>query len=172
MSIEIKTQNRTASVNLVHKDGTLYTVEVDGVQYEVDIAKTGSSSYSTILNGKSTDIDLTRGHFYNHVHVHTRNNDFDVEIIDEKARYLAMAKSESAIDETIISSPMPGKVVRVDKKEGQEVVKGETLIVVAAMKMESEYKSPVDGVVYRINVKVNDNIQGGEPLVEVKPKNK
>ncbi|HKK80888.1 MAG TPA: biotin/lipoyl-containing protein [Prolixibacteraceae bacterium] len=171
MPIEVKTQNRKSAVKLINKKGTLYTVEIDGKQYQADISKINSNAYSAIFNGRSVDIELTSNKAANKYEVHTRSNDFTVEIIDDRTRYLEAAKESAGIDEAIISSPMPGKIVRVNVEKNQEVTKGQTLIVVSAMKMESEYKSPVDGVIHHINIKEGDNISGGEPLIEVKPKN-
>ncbi|MDA3816757.1 MAG: biotin/lipoyl-binding protein [Prolixibacteraceae bacterium] len=171
MPLEVKTQNRKADVKLIDKKDTIYNVEVDGKQYEVDISKINDIAYSTIFNGRSVDVELScnkTGHKYE---VHTRSNDFAVEIIDDRTRYLEAAKDGPGIDEAVISSPMPGKIVRIDVEKQQEVKKGQTLIVVSAMKMESEYKSPVDGIIHRINVSQGDNINGGEPLIEVEPKN-
>jgi biotin carboxyl carrier protein len=171
MPLEVKTQNRKVDVKLIDKTGTLYSVEVDGRQYEVDISKINDNAYSTIFGGKSVDVELSRDKTGNKYEAHTRSNDFTVEIIDDRTRYLEAAKETAGIDEAIISSPMPGKIVRIDVEIEQEVMKGQTLIVVSAMKMESEYKSPIDGIVHRINVGEGDNINGGESLIEVKPKN-
>ncbi|MCF8362741.1 MAG: biotin/lipoyl-binding protein [Prolixibacteraceae bacterium] len=171
MPLEVKTQNRKADVKLIDKKDTLYTVEVDGTQYEVDISKINDIAYSTIFNGRSVDVELSRNKAGNKYEVHTRSNDFTVEIIDDRTRYLEASKAGTGIDEAVISSPMPGKIVRINVEKEQEVTKGQTLIVVSAMKMESEYKSPLDGIVHRINVNEGDNISGGEPLIEIKPKN-
>jgi biotin carboxyl carrier protein len=62
---------------------------------------------------------------------------------------------------------MPGKVVKIPVKEGDTVAKGDTVIVISAMKMESEYKSPVDGVVKRVFVQEGQTINGNQPLVEI-----
>jgi biotin carboxyl carrier protein len=62
---------------------------------------------------------------------------------------------------------MPGKVVKVLVNEGDVIRKGETAIIIAAMKMESEYKAPADGIVKRVYVKNGDTLEGNQILIEI-----
>jgi biotin carboxyl carrier protein len=56
---------------------------------------------------------------------------------------------------------MPGKVVKIKVEEGQKVTKGETLLILEAMKMENEIKSSVDGEVKAIHVKEGEALDQG-----------
>ncbi|KAL9642796.1 hypothetical protein ABK040_009871 [Willaertia magna] len=64
-------------------------------------------------------------------------------------------------------SSMPGKVVDVRVKEGDVVKKGDTLIVLSAMKMETQIKCNEDGVVKNLQVKVNDELAAGDLICVV-----
>lgn len=64
-------------------------------------------------------------------------------------------------------SPMPGKIFKVLVEEGQEVKKGQALIVLEAMKMEHSLNAQTDGVVEKIHYKVGDLVQGGVELLAV-----
>ena len=64
-----------------------------------------------------------------------------------------------------IVSPMPGKVIKVNVKEGDEVKKGNVLLIVEAMKMENNIICPKDGVVEKVNVKAGDMVDGSLELV-------
>jgi len=64
-----------------------------------------------------------------------------------------------------ISSPMPSRVVKILKNEGDSVKTDEGVIVVEAMKMESELKASVAGKVKEIKVKEGDAVEGGAVLV-------
>ncbi len=66
-----------------------------------------------------------------------------------------------------VTAPMPGKILRVLVKEGQEVKAGQGLLVLEAMKMENEIPAPKDGVVKKIYVKEGDAVNTGDPLVEL-----
>lgn len=62
---------------------------------------------------------------------------------------------------------MPGKVVKLFKKEGDSVVKGETVLILEAMKMENEIKAGVDGKIKSVNVKEGQALEAGFLMVEV-----
>lgn len=66
-----------------------------------------------------------------------------------------------------LKSPMPGKILKVEKKNGDKVSKGDILIVMEAMKMEHSIKAPYDGVIKKITFKVGDQVPGDVELVEI-----
>ena len=66
-----------------------------------------------------------------------------------------------------LNAPMPGKVFKVLVKTGEAVVKGQTLLVLEAMKMEHAIKADKDGIVRKILFKEGDLVQGGMALAEL-----
>jgi biotin carboxyl carrier protein len=62
---------------------------------------------------------------------------------------------------------MPGKVVKIMKKEGDKIEKGETVLILEAMKMENEIKSGADGVVKAVHVKEGQALEAGFLMVEI-----
>jgi biotin carboxyl carrier protein len=62
---------------------------------------------------------------------------------------------------------MPGKVVKVMKKEGDKVSVGETVLILEAMKMENEIKSGAEGIVKSVNVKEGQALEAGFLMVEI-----
>jgi biotin carboxyl carrier protein len=62
---------------------------------------------------------------------------------------------------------MPGKVVKINSNVGDKVVKGQTLLILEAMKMENEIKSGIDGVVKAVHVKAGDALENGVLMMEV-----
>jgi 3-methylcrotonyl-CoA carboxylase alpha subunit len=67
-----------------------------------------------------------------------------------------------------LTAPMPGKVVAVLVKDGQEVKKGEPLVIMEAMKMEHTISAPGDGVVEEVLYQVGDQVADGAPLLAFK----
>jgi len=99
---------------------------------------------------------------------YTLYQSYEIEVIDAEARYLINRNGNGFnSDENTISSPMPGKVVKILVNEGDLVKEGETVIIISAMKMESEYKAPKDGTIKKINVKSEDTIEGNQVLIEM-----
>lgn len=62
---------------------------------------------------------------------------------------------------------MPGKVVKLMKKAGDKVTKGETVLILEAMKMENEIKSGADGTIKNVNVKEGQALEAGFLMVEI-----
>ena len=62
---------------------------------------------------------------------------------------------------------MPGKVVKLYKKEGDSVIKGETVLILEAMKMENEIKSGADGVIKSVNISEGQTLDAGFLMIEI-----
>lgn len=73
-------------------------------------------------------------------------------------------------DTNLIHSYIPGTIIEVLVKPGQKVKKGETLLVLEAMKMHNKVLMPFDGEIVQINVKRDDIIPKNHLMIEVKPK--
>jgi methylmalonyl-CoA carboxyltransferase small subunit len=69
-------------------------------------------------------------------------------------------------EEKVCRSPISGIVVRVSAQPGQQIQVGDAVLVLEAMKMETDITAPVAGKIRSITVKVGDSVQGGQVLVE------
>jgi len=67
---------------------------------------------------------------------------------------------------------MPGRVIEVKVSEGERVAKGQTLLILEAMKMRGEVTSPADGVVHDIRVTAGSNARAKEPMMWIRPAEK
>jgi Acetyl/propionyl-CoA carboxylase, alpha subunit len=65
----------------------------------------------------------------------------------------------------VVSAPMPGKILGIKVSIGQAVNKGDTLLVLEAMKMENEIVAPEAGTIASIDVSEGANVQSGDVLV-------
>lgn len=72
-----------------------------------------------------------------------------------------------AVGEGIVKTPMPGKVIRLNKQQGQEVQAGDLIMVLEAMKMEHAIKAPKDGVLGEVRYDVGDVVADGAVLFVV-----
>jgi biotin carboxyl carrier protein len=167
MSLEIKLNDRTASVDQISVDGSKYMIRVDDKTYEVDAIEVERGVYSFLYNGKSYNIEVIEGENSKNFSVNTWHDSYTVDIIDAERKYLMSRNSGESDDELHIKVPMPGKVVRVPVKEGDEVKAGDTVAVVSAMKMESEYKVKKDRIIKEVLVEEGDIVKGGQTMVVV-----
>jgi pyruvate carboxylase subunit B len=76
-----------------------------------------------------------------------------------------IAPQTSGID---IPAPTPGNIVRLEVEVGDTISKEQTLLVMEAMKMESEVKSPQVGVVQAVHVKAGNTVQTGDALLTLR----
>lgn len=66
-----------------------------------------------------------------------------------------------------ISSPMPGMVLKVLVREGEEVEEGQPVVILEAMKMENVLNAPAHGIISKIHVQEKKNVDKGQILVEL-----
>lgn len=64
-----------------------------------------------------------------------------------------------------IISPMPGAIISVDVQPGDQVVDGQQLVVMEAMKMQNIIKSEIEGTISEVNVKAGDSVAVDEILI-------
>jgi len=170
MALEIKLDGRTAQIHELKRDGNLLTLQVDDEIYEVDTLKVGEGIYSIIYKGKSYNIEMIENGSPRHYAVNTFYNSYELEVVDAQTRYRQNRSSSDSGDKSnTIISPMPGKVVKIPVKTGEAVEEGQTLIIVSAMKMESEFKAKNAGIVKSIHVAEGDTIDANKVLVVVEP---
>ena len=166
MSLEIRLKERLSTVELVSKDKNRLKIKVDDKLYDLDIIQVGEGRYSILLDGQSLNVAIIEKDNPKQYNVNALDNSYDIEIIDAETRYLMSRKGNDMEDaDNTIASPMPGKIVKILVKAGQKVKTGQTVVIVSAMKMESEYKSGKDGVVKEVHVNEGDTIEGSQPLI-------
>ncbi|NWG33949.1 MAG: biotin/lipoyl-binding protein [Chloroflexi bacterium] len=66
-----------------------------------------------------------------------------------------------------LTAPMPGQVRAVNVSEGDAVTKGQTLLILEAMKMEIRIQAPMDGIVKKLLVKQGETVEREQMLVEI-----
>ncbi|MDD5694041.1 MAG: acetyl-CoA carboxylase biotin carboxyl carrier protein subunit [Bacteroidales bacterium] len=64
-------------------------------------------------------------------------------------------------------APIPGRIFRINIKEGDQIRKGDVVLVIDAMKMENNILSKREGTVKKILVKLDDMVEAGTRLIEL-----
>lgn len=159
-----------AKVNDV-KEFTIETgreIKVDEVLFNGDWVKTGENKYHLIWNDGSYTVELAgKDETGKMLTVYVNGQKYQVAISD---RYDALLK-QLGLDKLTsgkmnqLKAPMPGLVLKIVVKEGDEVKKGDSLLVLEAMKMENNIKSPGDGVVKKINVEERTAVDKNQVLI-------
>ena len=78
-----------------------------------------------------------------------------------------LAASTESLDtnHSHVSAPMPGKVIKINVKTGEEVKKGDVLMIIEAMKMENNIVASRDAKINEVNVELNQLVEVHSPLV-------
>lgn len=77
-----------------------------------------------------------------------------------------MKKEEEKQDDKIVS-PMPGKIIKIMVNEGDKVNAGDTVLVIEAMKMQSNFKVNSDCIIKEILVKEGDSVNNDQILIRL-----
>jgi len=145
-----------------------WLIEVNGISYKVN---TPPLEYyrrrlKLIINGESCYFRLKyNGNFIEAAHCGVCRN-FEIYNLREWELSQYMPEPAGSILENILECPMPGMVVDVRVSAGERVYRGQELIILESMKMESAVAAPVDGVVESVYVKPGDAVETATVLVE------
>jgi biotin carboxyl carrier protein len=168
MAYEINLENRTAQVELLNKAGNKALITVDGNKYDIDITMVEKGVYSILYNGHSYNVELIEGETSKKYVVNTFARTFNVEIVDAETKYRqSRMQGMEHEGQNDLSSPMPGKIVKIPVKVGDKVIPGQTLIVVEAMKMQSEFKATADRIVKEILVREGDTVDSHQIMIKL-----
>ena len=168
MAYEISIGSRTAKIELLNRTGSKILVSVDENKYELDLLMVEKGVYSIIFNGHSHNVELIEGDNSKKYLVNTFARTFNVEIIDAETKYQqSRLQGTNHEGDNDISSPMPGKIIKIPVKPGDHVESGQTLIVIEAMKMQSEFKSPGARIVKEILLKEGDTVNAHQVMMRL-----
>jgi len=136
----------------------------------LDAIENGFNSFHVLENYKSFDVEIIKSDFNSKKYtMQVNGNTYKVKIsnaLDLLINDLGLEASSSK-KEDAIKAPMPGLIVSIDVKEGQQITEGDNVLVLEAMKMENTLVSPRDGIVKSISIKVGDKVDKGELLIEM-----
>ncbi len=143
-------------------------VSVDGKIYEVDFEPvSGQPVYSLIVDGRSHESYIYQDD--DNWQVLLRGRLYPVTVEDEREKRLRAAAGGGVAEtgEFHLRAPMPGLIVAVPVTEGQQVKRGQVILILESMKMQNEIKAPRDGIVGRIRVKAGETVEQKQTLLSV-----
>lgn len=129
------------------------------------------SKYRITLEGKTyeMEIDLVAENAASQPAAKRDYKEFKNASRDTNVNLLDPSVQKKTVNNTgAVAAPMPGTVIRIEKKEGETVKAGELVLILEAMKMENEITAPADGTIAKMNCAVGGTVAGGEVLFEVK----
>ena len=136
---------------------------------KLDVEKISGSKYHVLQNNKPFKAELVDSNFNRKKYtIKINNHSYSVDIsnpldllINKMGFTFGTTKHVNSI-----KAPMPGLILDIHVKEGQEVKEDEGLLILGAMKMENVITSPRDGVIKSVNITKGDAIEKGHLLIE------
>jgi len=162
MFINYEHENHVYNVT-VERRHNQYFIMYDNTEYTVEAEELKPGQLKIKLGDRMIKCVITEGETEKLVFV--AGDVFKVKKVE-----LTGAKKTKKKEEGDLSSPISGRIVNVKVKKGDNVKKGDILMVIEAMKMEYLIRAPYDGKVSKINFKEKDQIEIGQITVELTKK--
>lgn len=126
-------------VEVKEQEGNICKVEVNGTSYEVEIHKEIQKTKTPTLVRSTIPVQ----------------------------RKESKIKKNVSSRATLIKAPLPGLILKIHKQTGEEVKKGDTILIMEAMKMENNVLAEKDGIISAIKVKEGENVLQNDILAEI-----
>ena len=162
-------QGKTIRVKVNESAPNRFTVALEDREYEVDFLEPQRNIFSLIIDGRSFEVDVDVEDNSDDFAIVIKGDPYEIEMVEEKKKKLAMKLSKGASGRQDIKSPMAGNVRQVLVKPGDKVAAGQVLLILEAMKMENEIKSPIEGIVGSVTAREGVAVASGDPLCVVEP---
>jgi biotin carboxyl carrier protein len=167
MEFEFTVDGVPQMISLERKDDRI-SVRHGEKTLEGEIRVISANALSLIIRGRSYLVVLARDKDKKYVWLAGRT--YLIQSGKEEGRLAERGDDRTHKGKSVVTAPMPGKVVKVNVAEKEAVRKNQTLAIVEAMKMENEIKAPLEGFVKKIYVSVGDLVDSEKPLLELEPK--
>lgn len=161
---QAKIKDRTLEV--INEDGN---INIDGDGFTWDISETSDNKFHIIKDNQAYNAEiLSINKDEKLVTLKLNGKKLEVKLKDKLDLLLEKLGMDNlaAAQVNDVKAPMPGLIFEISIKEGDEVKKGDPIMILEAMKMENVLKSPGDGIVKTIKVKKGDSVEKNQVLVE------
>ena len=137
---------------------------------ELDAQQTSASTYHLLKGNRSFTAEIVEPNFLTRSYqIKINSNIYQVDIANNLDQLIEEMGLSLGTGQQIndIKAPMPGLILEVNVKEGDEVKEGDYILVLEAMKMENTLTAPRDGVVKSVSVKKGNTVEKNELLIEM-----
>lgn len=143
--------------------------QLNGVPFDMDLVELGNDRFHVIHEGRSMEVEVVEKDYQSkHFSFKINGQEYSTQAEDKLDRlFLQMGISKGAASKVNqVKAPMPGLIQSIMVQSGDNVQKGDTLLVLVAMKMENSIKAPGDGKVQSVNVNTGQSVEKNHILIE------
>jgi biotin carboxyl carrier protein len=159
MKVDFEHEGQLFSVDLTPA-GKSYRVKVGKETTDAEILQTKDGKLVLLIDGKRVTVYVSSDNTRRWVTVNGRTLVFNKSASGRRSRGGHHGAGE-------LTAPMPGQVRAVNVKEGERVTKGQTLLLLEAMKMEIRIQSPQNGTVKKLLVEQGQTVEREQMLIEI-----
>jgi biotin carboxyl carrier protein len=170
MKYALEVAGQPFEVELTRVDEELWA-DVDGQRIRVTLQPIAGRALHTLIWGEQRLTLYMEGHGSGY-RIQLGGRVYEVEL--ERAAVQALrrhlkARTVAPPERVEVRAHMPGLIIKVEVKHGQQVSTGEGLFVVEAMKMENELRAPCAGTIEEVNATAGQEVKPGELLCVIRP---
>ncbi|MFN0121736.1 MAG: acetyl-CoA carboxylase biotin carboxyl carrier protein subunit [Blastocatellia bacterium] len=165
MKLELNIDGNDRAADFQLRDGQA-VIDLDGQPHTAEVSEPEPGLYVIVLGNRIYRCTLER-HADGTTEAIVNGRRIPVALRDPRRMRGGAAGAAGAGGRATLTAPMPGKIVRLLCATGDEVVSGQSLLVVEAMKMQNEVLAPRAGKVAEIRVAEGQTVNAGEIMVIV-----
>lgn len=164
----VEIEGKVFDIELAYR-GDRYLATVDGSEIEINRFPLTDQRSLYLIDGRSHEIDIHadgydagRTVFMHGIEISASIEDYNLAQLRRRAGI-----SKTASGDNKVTAPMPGLILEVKVSEGENVSRGQPLMIIEAMKMENVVKSPCDGQIKTIFAEASQSVEKGDKLIEL-----
>jgi len=142
-----------------------YKINIAGKTYDVEVGDISKSPVQVSVDGTLYQVEIPQSAGDRAVGV--QDNVAPKPVAPAAAPAVSRPSIPDSLDDGVVRSPMPGRILSVNVSVGDTVKKGQPIFILESMKMENTIASSIDGVVTSVHVAVSDSVQHGQTLAEI-----
>ncbi|MDP5158851.1 MAG: acetyl-CoA carboxylase biotin carboxyl carrier protein subunit [Flaviramulus sp.] len=158
------------SINFKAKVNNSFDFDLNAVDISnMDALQISETEYHILHNNQSFKAEIINQDFNNKSYqIKINNNNYNVTILNDLDILIKEMGFTTSSTKHVnsIKAPMPGLILEVDIKIGQDIKENDTLLILEAMKMENIITSPRDGIIKSIAIKKGDAVEKNQLLIE------
>jgi pyruvate carboxylase subunit B len=168
MTMHVAYGGKNVAVTIIRAKDKDYELHIDGSIYNIKLLYIDMGELDFSINDRTCNAVISRseGDFSK---VTINGQDFIMmrnDLLMDESIVRAAAGGGASSDNRIMA-PIPGRIFKLNVKEGDTISKGDVVLVIDAMKMENNISSKRDGTIKKILVKLNDMVDAGTKLIEI-----
>jgi len=132
---------------LLHLSGNTYILQLENNFYTISADRITNGNYTLLLEGSRFETVIRT-------------------LLQEKAGQL-LQKENAGKNKIEIKAPMPGMILKIKKQAGDKITKGETILILEAMKMENDLRAPKSGYIKDIFINEGTPVEKGVKLFSI-----